>query len=190
MRLFLALLPPAPVRAALLGAMDGVAGARWQADDQLHLTVRFIGEVDRRAAADLDAQLARLHHPDFTVRLEGAGVFERRGQPETLWIGAGPADPLQALHHKADQACAQAGLGRETRAYRPHVTLARLPRGAGPLGEAMARIGRLGALSFRARALVLFESRLGASGAHYSAVASYALGGGRACGLPAGTPHA
>jgi 2'-5' RNA ligase len=177
MRLFLALVPPEPVRDALIGAMEGVAGARWQADEQLHLTVRFIGDADRRAAADLDAQLARLRHPAFAVRLEGAGVFEHRGRPEALWIGAGPLAPLAALHRKADQAAAQAGLPRETRAYRPHVTLARLPRGAGPPGEAMARIGRLGALLFDARELVLFGSRLGQSGAHYEPVARYALHG-------------
>lgn len=177
MRLFLALVPPEPVRDALIGAMEGVAGARWQSDDQLHLTVRFIGEVDRRTAADLDVQLGRLRHPGFTVQLEGAGVFEHRGRPEALWIGAGPLAPLAALHAKADQACAMAGIARETRAYRPHVTLARLPRGAGPLGEAMARIGRLGVLAFEARDLLLFESRLGASGAHYEALAHYALAG-------------
>ena len=185
MRLFLALVPPEPVRDALLAAMEGVAGARWQPGDQLHLTVRFIGQTDRHMAADLDAQLARLRHPDFTVELAGAGLFEHRGRPEALWIGAGPPAPLQALHRKADQACAVAGLVHESRAYRPHVTLARLPRGAGPVGEAMARIGRLGTLAFPAHALVLFESRLGGSGAHYEALARYRLGGDAGADLPA-----
>lgn len=190
MRLFVALVPPPAVRAALLDAMEGLAGARWQADEQLHLTLRFVGEVDRRTAAELDGQLARLRHPALAVRLEGAGLFETRGRPHTLWIGAGPPAALEALHHKVDQACALAGLPRETRAFRPHVTLARLGREAGPPGAAMARIGRLGALAFEARELVLFESLLGREGAHYRALAAYPLAARDTGRLPPPPPAA
>ena len=54
-RLFVALRPPVPVRDHLLDLMHGVEGARWQSDDQLHLTLRFIGEVDRHQASDIAA---------------------------------------------------------------------------------------------------------------------------------------
>jgi 2'-5' RNA ligase len=107
--------------------------------------------------------------------LEGAGVFERRGRAEALWIGAGPQGPLDALHRKIDQAAAAAGLGHETRAFRPHVTLARLPRDAGPPDEAMARIGRLGRLGLRASEVTLYESRLGAGDPLYVPLARYPL---------------
>src|SRR3546814_13338186 len=86
-RLFVAIRPPRPVRELLLDVMGGVRGARWQSDDQLHLTLRFIGEVDRHLAEDLHAALGAIHHPRFEIALSGIGSFERRGQPETLWAG-------------------------------------------------------------------------------------------------------
>mgnify|MGYP001113377463 CR=1 FL=1 len=61
-RLFVALRPPRPIRARLIAAMHGISGARWQDDDQLHLTLRFIGEVDRHRAEDIAAALGALAH--------------------------------------------------------------------------------------------------------------------------------
>jgi 2'-5' RNA ligase len=108
-RLFVAIRPPAPVRAQLLELMGGVAGARWLSDDQLHLTLRFIGEVDRHLARDIDAALSAVHHPRFELALNGLGAFERRGEPVTLWAGVAPEAPLRALHNKVDQALLRVG---------------------------------------------------------------------------------
>src|SRR5919206_2815570 len=125
-RLFVAIRPPAPVRAQLLELMGGVAGARWLSDDQLHLTLRFIGEVDRHLARDIDAALSAVHHPRFELALNGLGAFERRGGPGTLWAGVAPEAPLRALHNKVDQALLRVGLEPDRRAYAPHLTIARL----------------------------------------------------------------
>src|SRR3712207_6187189 len=129
-RLFVAIRPPAPVRAQLPDLMGGVSGARWLSDDQLHLTLRFVGDVDRHAARDVDAALSGVHHPRFAIALNGLGLFDRRGEPVTLWAGVAPHDPLAALHRKIDQALVRVGVEPERRAYMPHVTIARL-RGAG-----------------------------------------------------------
>src|SRR3954471_8519296 len=96
-RLFVAIRLPQSVRAHLLAMMGGVSGARWQAEDQLHLTLRFIGEVDRHQAADIDAALASILHPPFDISLAGAGSFEHRGQPAILWAGVAPQAPLKIL---------------------------------------------------------------------------------------------
>src|SRR5438067_5683754 len=130
-RLFVAIRPPPAVRAHLLALMGGVGGARWQGDEQLHLTLRFIGEVDRHRAADIDAALAGIVHPPFEAAIDGVGSFERRGAPAALWAGVAPQEPLRTLHKKVDQAIVRTGLPPEGRAYLPHITLARLPRGAG-----------------------------------------------------------
>ena len=120
-RLFVAIRPPAEIRARLLAAMGGVRGARWQSEEQLHLTLRFIGEVDRHRAEDVDAVLAGVRQPGFEIALDGLGAFERRGEPTALWAGVSPQEPLRALHKKVDQAIARTGLAPERRVYTPHI---------------------------------------------------------------------
>lgn len=174
-RLFVAIRPPPPVRARLLGLMGGVAGARWQDEDQLHLSLRFIGEVDRHMARDVDAALSSVHHPAFSIALNGLGAFERRGGPVTLWAGIAPQEPLRALHKKVDQALVRVGVEPDRRAYMPHVTLARLPRGAGPIGPLIEGSGGLSGPAFEVRDFRLYESRLTPEGSVYTPVETYSL---------------
>jgi 2'-5' RNA ligase len=174
-RLFVAIPLPGPVRALLLGLMGGVAGARWLSDDQLHLTLRFIGEVDRHLARDVDAALSAVRHPRFSIALNGLGAFERRREPVTLWAGVAPHEPLQALHKKVDQALVRAGLEPDRRAYMPHITIARLSRGAGALGSLLERSGGVGSPAFAVDRFCLYESRLTPEGAVYSVAEIYPL---------------
>jgi 2'-5' RNA ligase len=175
-RLFVAIPPPADIRARLLAAMGGVAGARWQDDSQLHLTLRFIGEVDRHRALDVDAALGAIRHPGFEIALAGIHGFDRKGEPRALWAGVAPQAPLKALHDKVEQALARAGLAPERRAFLPHITLARLPRGAGAIGPFLAGAGGLSSPPFAVGAFALFESSLTTDGAAYSLLADYPLG--------------
>ena len=99
-RLFVALRPPPAIRDRLSDAMDGVPGVRWQDDEQLHLTLRFIGEVDRPVAEDIAAALGQVHAPVPVVRLSGVGTFDRKGRVDTLWAGVSPHDAL--AHVPAD----------------------------------------------------------------------------------------
>ncbi len=174
-RLFVALRPPVNIREQLLDLMEGIAGARWQDEDQLHLTLRFIGEVHRHVADDVDTALRALHHPAFDLTLAGTGMFDRRGVPATLWAGVAPVGPVRALHNKVDQAMARAGLEPEHRAFHPHITLARLGRGAGPVDEFLARSGATASPPFRVDRMILFESRLSPGGAEHTPVEEYPL---------------
>lgn len=174
-RLFAAIRPPKPIRERLLAVMGGIRGARWQDDDQLHLTLRFIGEVDRHVAVDVLAALAAIRHPAFDLALAGMGSFDRRGETETLWAGVTPHDQLKALHKKVDQACQRAGLEPERRAYSPHITLARLKRGAGPIQPFAERSGSLSSAPFTADCFCLFESELTPEGAIYSVIEQFRL---------------
>ena len=101
-RLFVALRPPLSVRTLLCGMMEGVADARWQTDDQIHITLRFIGEVDSRVAEDIGLALESVHHPPFEIALDGIGTFDRKGRIDTLWAGLSPTDSLTTLHRKID----------------------------------------------------------------------------------------
>ena len=174
-RLFVAIRPPRPIRERLLAAMGGIRGARWLDEDKLHLTLRFIGEVDRHVAGDVHAALGSVHHPGFEIALSGIGTFERRGEPTTVWAGVAPHEPLKALHKKIDQACLRAGVEPDRRAYAPHITLARLGRDSGPVQGLIEDSGVLSSEPFAVDSFTLYESELGADGPVYSMVASYRL---------------
>ena len=174
-RLFVAIRPPPTIRALLLAAMGGIGGARWQTDEQLHLTLRFIGEVDRHMARDIHAALGAIHHPAFEVAVSGLGTFERRGQTETVWVGVAPQERLRTLHKKVDQAVARVGIAPDNRAYLPHITLARLNRSSGPAHVFLAEAGGLSSPPFRVEAFALYESRLTPEGAAHSMVERYPL---------------
>jgi 2'-5' RNA ligase len=180
-RLFVALRPPPSIRAQLAATMTGVLGARWQDDDQLHVTLRFIGEVERPVAEDVAAALGQVQADTPTVALHDVGRFERRGATTALWAGLAPQDALAALHRKVDQACVRAGLAPEGRAYLPHVTLARLARGvAGPDADRwIAAHAGLASAPFAMPHLVLYESILTRDGARYEPVMRWPLGTGR-----------
>lgn len=174
-RLFAAIRPPQHIRRSLLDVMGGVSGARWQSDDQLHLTLRFIGEVEAHVAEDVAAALGSVHHPRFEIALDRIGSFERRGQPEVIWAGVTPHDQLKSLHKKVDQACQRAGLAPEGRAYSPHITLARLKRGSGRIASLIETSGGLSSEPFPVESFCLYESQLTPEGAVYTIVERYKL---------------
>ena len=173
-RLFVAIRPPDKVRDALLDLMGGISGARWQDDDQLHLTLRFIGEVDRHAADDVHAALGSIHQPRFELAISGLGVFDRRGAPEVVWAGVTPQEPVERLHKKVDQAIVRAGLEPERRAFHPHITLARLGRDTGPVEGFLGSKG-VSSERFTVDSFSLVESHLTPERAVYTEVELYPL---------------
>ena len=174
-RLFVAIRPPEDVRDLLIDAMDDGPELRWVGDEQLHLTLRFVGEVERPVANDLAAALGRLRFGGFDLRISGAGRFDRRNGG-ALWAGLEPRTPMAALAAKVERICQETGLPPERRAFHPHITLARW-RGRSS-GAADAFVERNRALSsgpFAVDRFILFESHLSRHGPHYEAVAEYAL---------------
>jgi 2'-5' RNA ligase len=155
--------------------MGGISGARWQTDEQLHLTLRFIGEVDRHKAVDVHAALGAIHHPRFEIAVSGIGAFNRRGQPEAVWAGVTPHEPLRALHKKVDQAIRRIGIPPDERAYLPHITLARLRRSSGSVRGLLEQSGGLTSPSFLIDSFALYESKLTPEGASYTIVERYPL---------------
>ena len=183
-RLFVALRPPRPIRAMLIAAMHGISGARWQTDDQLHLTLRFIGEVDHHRAEDIAAALGGLHAPAIMARIAGASLFEHQGRPHMMWAGVEPAEPLAtldrpqplaALHRKVDQLLGRVGIAPETRAFVPHITLARLNRASGPVAAFLALNSDLASPPFIFDHAILYESEMGHGGSRYHSIARYPL---------------
>jgi len=154
--------------------MGSVANARWQNDEQLHLTLRFIGEVDRHQAEDIAAILGSVHHPALEIGLEQVGQFDRKGRIDTLWVGVSPADPLKSLHSKIDRALVRVGQPPESRNFIPHITIARFGRMPGPIGG-FVEMAPVPAIAAPVTEFCLYESEMGHQGSSYSIIARYPL---------------
>ena len=174
-RLFVAIRPPEDIRDLLIDAMDDSPDFRWQHDEQLHLTLRFIGEVERPQAEDIALALSRVHSDPLRLRIAGVGRFEQRASG-ALWAGVEPRPPLASLAARIDRACTAVGLEPERRAYHPHITLARWSgRRSREAAAFLERHAGLKSAPFDVTEFTLFESRLSRHGAHYEVVAAYPL---------------
>jgi 2'-5' RNA ligase len=172
-RLFVAIRPPAAVRQVLLGAGGGIVGARWQGDGQLHLTLAFVGDVGGAQAKELISALAEVESAAFAAEVSSVGHFESKGAPTALWARVPLSEPLAQLQRRVERACRRAGLAPDKRGYKPHVTLARLPRSAGPIGAWLAEHGTLRAGPWQVEGFTLYESHLRPEGALYQPLVDY-----------------
>ena len=174
-RLFVAIRPPEDIRDQLIDAMGDSPELRWVSDENLHLTLRFIGEVERPLADDIAVALSRVRSGQFDLRVNGVGVFEQRNGG-ALWAGVQPKGPVAALAAKVERACVAAGLEPERRAFHAHVTLARWNRRDASAAQAFLERNRaLASEPFAVDRFILYESRLSRHGAHYEEVADYPL---------------
>ena len=175
-RLFVGL-PLDPGLAGTLAAMEaGIPGARWVEARNLHLTLRFIGDIDEAAAREIHDALATLSLPRFALTLAGFGLFGTR-KPHTLWAGVTRDEALERVQAKVESAVVHAGQPSEPRKFFPHVTLARL-NNAPPsrLQDFITGNSPFHAGPHPVDHFTLFRSHLSRNGAEYEAVAEYPLG--------------
>lgn len=177
MRLFVALDLPGPLRERLAALGGGVPGARWIPAANLHLTLRFIGEVPPFRAEEADHALAALRARRFPLTLAGIGTFAKGGRETVLWVGVERNERLELLQGKVETALQRAGLEPERRRFTPHVALARLDNAAPEkLAAFVQRHNLFRAEPFEVEHFTLFSSRLGKEAASYEAEVEYALG--------------
>ncbi len=186
MRQFLALELSAPLRQEV-GRVQAVlrercAGWRWVRPGNIHLTIRFLGEVgaERDAASRESWRRASAAVSPFLLRLGGVGRFPPCGRPRVLWVGLDPVDSpaaLTGLARRVESAARDLGFAPESRTFRPHLTLARAARGERP--DPPPEIDVLALDPMPVEALVLFQSELLPGGARYTAVDAFALEGSR-----------
>ena len=176
-RLFVALSLPEDVRRRLEMLRGGLPGARWQSAEQMHLTLRFIGEVDGASFAEIVDALADIEADALSLTLEGVGHFPPRGRVRILWAGVAPNPALMRLRERAEAVITGLGFEPDGRNYAPHVTLARFASRvpAHRLQEFVSYHGPFSSGPFDVRSFELYSSHLGAGGAHYAVEASYPL---------------
>ena len=177
-RLFAGLGLPVRVCERLVAARSAIPGARWIDPDNLHLTLRFFGEVTHDVADDIDLELGRIDVAPFQITIQGVGHFEKKLQPTAVWAAVEPNDGLARLAAKTETAARRAGLAPEPRKFVPHVTLARLKRPPVHRVESFLRnradlhVGPIEVSAFH-----LFSSHLGRDRADYTREAEYRLRG-------------
>jgi 2'-5' RNA ligase len=176
MRLFVALPLPEEVCDRLAMLANGLPGARWVARENLHLSLRFLGELDRDEAAEVDLALGRLRAPAFEMDLSGIGHFGDGRKLRALWAGVAPNPALMYLQERVEAALVGAGLAPEGRKFKPHVTLARFKHNPGPrlqgylADHSLLRLGPIPVNDCR-----LYSSFLSSQVALYQVEASYPL---------------
>ncbi len=119
---------------------------RWVRPENIHLTLKFLGPVDRKALPELWSALetALAGHAPFGLTVKGAGVFPPRGRPRAAWVGrAGETAALAALQSAVEFAFEPLGFPREKRPFTPHLTVGRVrdPRRLTPLASEIAAAG-------------------------------------------------
>jgi 2'-5' RNA ligase len=176
MRLFIALPLPDDLRDRLAALQRGLKKARWVKPENLHLTLRFLGELDGRQAGDVDAALAALGGEAFSLGLAGLGCFGEGRNLRALWVGVEDPEPVRRLQAKVERAVQQAGIEADRRKFKPHVTLARFKRSPSPdLSGYLQSNNLFRSAPFAVTEFVLFSSFLTREGPIYRPEASYPL---------------
>jgi RNA 2',3'-cyclic 3'-phosphodiesterase len=176
-RLFTGIEIPAATRTRLSLIRAPLGGAKWVDADNMHITLRFAGDIDDRTADEFAELLAEIRVEPFLVRIRGVGAFGGR-DPRVLWAGVEPSEPLSALYRANERAARAASLDPDPRDFKPHVTLARM-RGA--KHQAVARFlqenGALDTEPFLVTRFVLLSARPGIGGGPYGVEADYPFDG-------------
>jgi RNA 2',3'-cyclic 3'-phosphodiesterase len=182
MRTFIALNLPTEIRDELYAALDPLRQrglpVRWAAPEALHLTLKFLGDIEGGEVTRLDETLATVaaKHARLELEVGAFGAFPSLRRASVLWVGVTATNPLMALQRDLELACSRLGYAREQRPFRPHITVGRTQSGSRP-----ADVERLAAsVDYRVRVGVetvdLMRSHLGGAGARYEALLRRPLG--------------
>ncbi len=127
-RLFVAVHFKQSIIEAIQNICFGVKGVRWVTEDQLHLTLRFIGDCDEMLMDALGEELSKIEQTPFCIHLKGVGHFPPRGKPTVLWVGLAQSEQLISLAKSIDRAVERVGLPKERRKFHPHITVGRIKK--------------------------------------------------------------
>jgi 2'-5' RNA ligase len=190
MRLFVALGIDPSIRDKIVRFMDGARefapDVRWVKPESLHVTLKFIGE--RPGPEEIKQALAKIESPAFDITFRGYGFFPTPQSARVFWVGIESGPTLADLAKSIDERLTPLGIEKETHAFSPHLTLARIGSGR-PAREKKDRFNRnfqrlqekLGPLSvpefgtMSAREFFLYQSQLSPHGSRYTKIATFAL---------------
>lgn len=165
-RLFIAIELTEEIKQTLSSSHCDLPGMRWVPPDQIHLTLRFLGDVSPKDMTKLRAALATIAFAPFPLTLQGIGHFPSHGQPRVLWIGLEASPPLLDLQRRIEATVTGIGLPPEERRFSPHITIARIKENAfAEVALFEAKHRQLGFPPFEVNEFILFSSVLSPAGA-------------------------
>jgi 2'-5' RNA ligase len=179
-RLFVAIDFPSSVKERIADLCYGLAGVRWVPMDQMHLTLRFIGDVGEGMLDDIHAALEMIEAQPLSLTLKGAGHFPPRRNPKVLWVGIEPSPALLELAKQVDEAVLSAGAEPERRKFSPHVTIARIKEEI-PVSRIIPFLQQNALFATEpvlVEEFVLYSSELARDGAIHAVERTYPLGDG------------
>jgi 2'-5' RNA ligase len=176
-RLFVAVDLPETVKKSIKEICTGLPDARWVDVQQLHLTLRFIGEVGEQLYQTIKNSLTEISEPPFSLTLQGVGCFPPKRPPRVLWVGIERNEPLMRLAEKTEHILVEkTGLNPEQRKFSPHITIARFREPApAKVADYLARHSSFRTSTFPVDELHLYSSTLTSAGAEHHREATYAL---------------
>jgi 2'-5' RNA ligase len=176
-RLFIAIGVPEPVRAEMVRLQRDAEGIAWAPTENLHLTLRFLGDVTAEQKSRLEERLERVQVEPFILPTEGVGAFPLKGPPSVVWCGVGSGHPrLFQLRQQVDDAVLAAGLDVDMRTFHAHITLGRCAPASAPAVKFWLQRHRdFAGAPFRVDAFGLYSSVLQPIGAKHSLRRRFAL---------------
>lgn len=176
-RLFIAIDIPEDIKMWLQGMGSSIPKARAVPDHQLHLTLKFIGDVESSVVLDIEENLSTISFSQFEIRLKGVGTFPPRGTPRVLWVGVEGNGTLTMLRNRIESSLSDLGIPRSKKKYTPHITLARLNKSpVGPLQNFLAGNSLLETPPFSVSEFTLYSSQLTPRGAIHTCRRTYLAG--------------
>jgi 2'-5' RNA ligase len=147
--------------------------------EQIHLTLRFIGDTDSTVFKDVREALTEVHCEPFSMQLEGVGFFPPRGKPRVVWVGVRKNQLLLQLHNRVESVLVRAGFAPEGRKYSPHITLARLKNTpVSKVGDYLTHYSMFMTEEFQVNEFLLYSSVLNSKGAKHYVEDGYLLNRG------------
>jgi len=175
-RLFVAIDLPEDIKLAIGSLRCPLPGAKWVAEAQIHLTFRFIGDVDDELSKMIVASLSGIVAAPFSLAIQGVGCFPPKRDPKVLWVGADGSSELLDLQSAIEKALVRNGLEPEGRPFSPHITIARLKETPAALvAPFLRKHDRFATRSFPVTQFVLYSSTLTPQGAIHRQEALFPL---------------
>lgn len=177
-RVFVAIDLPEEIKLAIGSLRFPLPGAKWVAEAQIHLTLRFVGDVDDKFLKSIVASLSGIVAAPFSLAIQGVGCFPPKRNPKVLWVGVGRSSALFGLQGDVEKALVGNGLEPEGRPFSPHLTIARLKETpTDRIAPFLQQYLRFTTHSFPVTQFILYSSTLTPQGAIHRQEALFPLRG-------------
>ncbi len=175
-RLFIAIDIPDQVKDNICELRRNLPGVRWTIRDQIHITMRFIGDSDDILFNQIKSSLSEIRLPPFGLELTSSGFFPNERRPSVFWLGCGESRALSDLKDYMDLVLDSCGIPPESRKFHPHITIARLKTPSEKDCHKLNNIYQsLFPMSFNVSEFILYSSLLKSDGAEHSKECVYPL---------------